>query len=197
MPVQIFWKALNRRLQDTRRRFYSAPMFWFLKPTAGNKSRHLGSLVTPLLCVAVVTSLAFSQETSTITSTTGPGDLEARSHRHRARNSGQLLENPAWQWDKPLSQFQPIQRWTWRYRGAGRIRLRRSATLNILVESHEGNPSRLFFRTITHHEYPVQTLSLSIQPVSSFAGSTGTLLGGSGSALYHGRLSTNSQRVAA
>ena len=62
-------------------------MFRLLKPFARKRS---GSIVAPLLCVVFVTSLALSQETTTIIPTTGPGDLgtTVTSHGHTSQITG-------------------------------------------------------------------------------------------------------------
>lgn len=62
-------------------------MFRLLKPFIRNRS---GSVIAPLLCVVFVTSPALSQGTTTITPTTGPGDLgtTVTSHGHTTQITG-------------------------------------------------------------------------------------------------------------
>ncbi len=151
-------------------------MLWLLKPMAGNKRRRVGLFVAPLVCVGFVTSLALSQETTTITSTTGPGDLgtTVTSHGHTTHITGGIRPGNGTNLFHSFNQFNVGPGDTAQFLNTTPT----IATINILSRVTGGNPSSIS-GTIDTMSYPGANLFL-VNPAGIVFGPTATLhVGGS------------------
>jgi filamentous hemagglutinin family protein len=148
-------------------------MFRLLKPFARNRS---GSVVAPLLCVVFVTSLALSQETITITPTTGPGDLgtTVTSHGHTTQITGGIRPGNGANLFHSFNQFSIGPGETAQFQNTTPT----LTTINILSRVTGGNPSSIF-GTIDTMSYPGANFFL-MNPAGIVFGPTATLhVGGS------------------
>lgn len=139
-----------------------------------NKKNRLGLLVAPLLCVVVVTSLARSQETTTITSTTGPGDLgtTVTSHGHTTHITGGIRPGNGANLFHSFNQFSVGLGDTAQFLNTTPT----IATINILSRVTGDNPSSIF-GTIDTMSYPGANFFL-VNPAGIVFGPTATLHAG-------------------
>ena len=143
-------------------------MFRLLKPFARKRS---GSIVAPLLCVVFVTSLALSQETTTITPTTGPGDLgtTVTSHGHTTQITGGIRPGNGTNLFHSFNQFSIGPGDTAQFQNTTPT----LTTINILSRVTGGNPSSLS-GTINTMSYPGANFFL-MNPAGIVIGPTATL----------------------
>lgn len=143
-------------------------MIRLLNPFARNPS---GLVVAPLLCVVFVTSLALSQETTTITPTTGPGDLgtTVTSDGHTTQITGGIRPGNGTNLFHSFNQFSIGPGDTARFQNTTPT----LTTLNILSRVTGGNPSSLS-GTINTMSYPGANFFL-MNPAGIVIGPTATL----------------------
>jgi filamentous hemagglutinin family protein len=143
-------------------------MFRLLKPFAGNRS---GSIVASLLCVVFVTSPGLSQETTTITPTTGPGDLgtTVTSHGHTTQITGGIRPGNGTNLFHSFNRFSIGPGDTAQFQNTTPT----LTTLNILSRVTGGNPSSLS-GTINTLSYPGANFFL-MNPAGIVIGPTATL----------------------
>ncbi|MBX3349668.1 MAG: filamentous hemagglutinin N-terminal domain-containing protein [Nitrospira sp.] len=128
-------------------------------------------MVAPLLCVVFVTSLALSQETTTITPTTGPGDLgtTVTSHGHTTQITGGIRPGNGTNLFHSFNQFSIGPGDTAQFQNTTPT----LTTINILSRVTGGNPSSLS-GTINTMSYPGANFSL-MNPAGIVIGPTATL----------------------
>ncbi len=128
-------------------------------------------MVAPLLCVMFVTSLALSQEATTITPTTGPGDLgtTVTSHGHITQITGGIRPGNGTNLFHSFNQFSIGPGDTAQFQNTTPT----LTTINILSRVTGGNPSSLS-GTINTMSYPGANFFL-MNPAGIVIGPTATL----------------------